>query len=110
MADTSDGDEAGVEKCVSPGERTVAGDSSIDPAVRTAIQRIHGRGERIRHQQVERARTELADELSDRELAVIETLGEQLLERLLAVPEAQLKTAAREGDDEQFERALELFG
>lgn len=86
------------------------GDAATDPAVEAAVDSIRDRGETVRDRQVERALSELDGDLSERERAVIEALGDRLVERLLAVPEAQLRRAAREGDGEQFQRALALFG
>lgn len=83
-------------------------DEQRDPTVEAAVERIRERGETVRDRQVERALSTL--DLAERERAVIEALGDRLVERLLAVPEEQLRSAAREDDENEFERALELFG
>jgi|GEM_PF-1088031 len=93
-----------------PSKECGSGDDGADPSVEAAVARIGERGESIRDRQVERALGELDDDLTARERAVVEALGDRLVERLLAVPEAQLKAAASEGDDEQFDCALKLFG
>jgi|AntRauTorcE11898_2_1112593.scaffolds.fasta_scaffold32899_4 glutamyl-tRNA reductase len=92
-------------------DRATAGDGghdATDPAVDVAIDRIREHGEAVRDRQVERALSEL-DGLSAEEAAVIERLGDRLVDRLLAVPEEQLERAAGEGDDASFEAALSLF-
>lgn len=81
-----------------------------DQTISGAIAQIRDRGATVRDRQVDRALTELGDELTAEERAVIETLGDRLVERLLTVPEEQLKAAARDGENERFEAALALFG
>lgn len=86
------------------------GDRHADEeAVASAVERIRERGATVRDQQVDRALSEL-DGVSERERAEIESLADRLVERLLAVPEEQLRRAAREGNEDRFRRALELFG
>lgn len=92
-------------------ERATTEDGTGDaatPSADAAIERIRERGETVRDRQVERALSEL-DDLSPAERAVIERLGDRLVDRLLAVPEEQLERAAGEGDEESFEAALSLF-
>ena len=92
-------------------ERATSGDGSGEkapPSVDAAVDRIRERGESVRDRQVERALSEL-DGLSPAERAVIERLGDRLVDRLLAVPEEQLERAAGEGDEASFEAALSLF-
>jgi len=81
-----------------------------DSDVETVVEHIHDRGRTVRDRQVERALSELDGDLSERERAVVETLGDRLVERLLAVPAAKLRRAAGEGDENRVEHALELFG
>lgn len=58
--------------------------------------RLRHRGERIRRREVERAlrRLDSRGELTDRKRAAVEALGERLVERLLALPESELDSAA----------------
>ncbi|NLV10277.1 MULTISPECIES: hypothetical protein [Halomicrobium] len=92
------------------GTRKAEGERASDAtrsAENVAIERIRERGESVRDRQVERALSEL--ELSEHERDAVERLGDRLVERLLAVPEAQLERAASDGDDETLAAALELF-
>lgn len=98
-------EEGGVAEEASDDEESV-----VDPTVDEAIDRIRDRGQAVRDCQVSRALSELDEDITERERAVIGALGDRLVERLLAVPEQQLKTAACEDDTERFDHALELFG
>ena len=74
----------------------------------TAV-RIRHHGERIRRREVRRAlrRLESQGELTERQRAAVQALGERLVDRLLAGPEAGLEAA----DDEDAARmAASLFG
>ncbi|EMA26650.1 glutamyl-tRNAGlu reductase [Haloarcula marismortui] len=76
-----------------------------------AIARIDSRGAKIQREQLERTLSQLQtdDELTADQRLVVEELSERLVERLLAVPRASLRDAARSSDDERIETALSLF-
>lgn len=64
---------------------------------------VRERAEAIRAEQVERALSRLAarGEVTPRRRAVVERLADRLVDRLLAVPEATVRTAGERGDTER---------
>lgn len=76
-----------------------------------AIGAIRARGATVREAQVDRALSELDDaDLSTAQREAVERLGDRLVARLLAVPEARLRGLAADGDEAAVAQTLTLFG
>ena len=91
---------------------TMTRTADAPPAVATAIERMHDRGQEIAQRECERAleRLQSQRELSESDRRIVRQLADGLVEELLAVPEQHLREADGPGADEVPAVELALFG